>query len=153
MSKFHEDRTKIVYFLLIVTFLVSAKFPRTPSTYSPRKVFVILLCTNHFGLTIGMPRPKAHNNFEVRRIFSVINTVHSDTLAVNVPPNSATNLTSWGFSYPVIMITGLDLFFRETEAAAVSGVVSGFDFFVVVVDDLAEDLLDAVVTEMVKVHK
>ena len=133
--------------------MVSAKFPRTPSTYSPRKVFVILLCTNHFGLTIGIPRPKAHNNLEVRRIFSVIKTVHSDTLVVNVPPNSATNLTSWGFSYPVIMITGLDLFFRETEAAAVSGVVSGFDFFVVVVDDLAEDLLEPDATEMVKVHK
>ena len=33
LTKFHEDRTKIVNFLLIVTFLASPKFPQTPSTY------------------------------------------------------------------------------------------------------------------------
>ena len=31
MNKFHEDRTKIVDFLLIVTFLASCKFLRSPS--------------------------------------------------------------------------------------------------------------------------
>ena len=32
MTKFHEDRTKIVDFLLLVTFLAIPKFARTPSS-------------------------------------------------------------------------------------------------------------------------
>ena len=33
LTKFHEDRTKIVDFLLIVTFLASCKFLRSPSMF------------------------------------------------------------------------------------------------------------------------
>ena len=33
LTKFHEDRIKIVDFLLIVTFLASCKFLRSPSMY------------------------------------------------------------------------------------------------------------------------
>ena len=91
-----------------------------------------------------MPRPSAHKNFEVRRILSVISTVHSDTLFVKTPPNSLTNLTSGGLSYPVIIITGLDFFRETTEWISESGGFDNFLLFPVPVEDLAAvDFLEA----------
>ena len=91
-----------------------------------------------------MPRPSAHKNFEVRRILSVISTVHSDTLFVKTPPNSLTNLTSGGLSYPVIIITGLDFFRETTEGISESGGFDNFLLFPVPVEDLAAvDFLEA----------
>ena len=93
-----------------------------------------------------MPRPSAHKNFEVRRILSVISTVHSDTLFVKTPPNSLTNLTSGGLSYPVIIITGLDFFRETTEWISASGGFDNFLLFPVPVEDLAAvDFLEATV--------
>ena len=93
-----------------------------------------------------MPRPSAHKNFEVRRILSVISTVHSDTLFVKTPPNSLTNLTSGGLSYPVIIITGLDFFRETTEGISASGGFDNFLLFPVPVEDLAAvDFLEATV--------
>ena len=91
-----------------------------------------------------MPRPSAHKNFEVRRILSVISTVHSDTLLVKTPPNSLTNLTSGGLSYPVIIITGLDFFRETTEGISESEGFDNFLLFPVPVEDLAAvDFLEA----------
>ena len=93
-----------------------------------------------------MPRPSAHKNLEVRRILSVISTVHSDTLFVKTPPNSLTNLTSGGLSYPVIIITGLDFFRETTDVISESGVFDSFLLFPVPVEDLAAvDFLEATI--------